>query len=108
MKIAFADIQNYIQVINGETVIKDLKELDTSVLNEISSIQTEIENEKKGYQSVKTNTKIKLHDKLKALELLGRHLKMFTDKTELSGPNGEPIEQVINIIKSIKCLTEPV
>jgi phage terminase small subunit len=29
---------------------------------------------------------------LKGAELLGKHLKMFTDKTELSGPNGGPIQ----------------
>lgn len=29
---------------------------------------------------------------LRACELLGRHLKMFTDKQEVSGPNGGPIE----------------
>lgn len=28
---------------------------------------------------------------LKGAELLGKHLKLFTDKTELSGPNGGPI-----------------
>lgn len=28
---------------------------------------------------------------LKGAELLGKHLKMFTDKTEHSGPNGGPI-----------------
>jgi len=36
--------------------------------------------------------RIKLHDKLKALELLGKHLGMFVDKKELSGPNGAPLE----------------
>lgn len=29
---------------------------------------------------------------LKGAELLGKHLKMFTDKTELSGPNGLPMQ----------------
>lgn len=29
---------------------------------------------------------------LKGCELLGKHLKLFTDKTELSGPGGKPIE----------------
>ena len=28
---------------------------------------------------------------LKGAELLGKHLKMFTDKTELTGPNGGPV-----------------
>lgn len=28
----------------------------------------------------------------RAFELLGKHLGMFTDKTELTGPNGGPIE----------------
>lgn len=41
--------------------------------------------------------KFKLHDKGKALELIGRHLGMFTDKMELSGGikveiDGEPAE----------------
>jgi phage terminase small subunit len=36
--------------------------------------------------------KLKTHDKVKALELLGRHLALFTDKTEMSGPGGGPIE----------------
>jgi phage terminase small subunit len=29
---------------------------------------------------------------LKGAELLGKHLKMFTDKVELGGPNGGPIQ----------------
>jgi phage terminase small subunit len=36
--------------------------------------------------------KVKLHSKQVALERLGKHLGMFTDKTEISGPNGGPIE----------------
>ena len=28
----------------------------------------------------------------KSLELIGKHLAMFTEKKELSGPNGQPIE----------------
>ncbi len=41
--------------------------------------------------------KLKLGDKIKALELIGKHHKIFTDKTEHSGPNGGPIEQVFKI-----------
>lgn len=35
--------------------------------------------------------KIKSHDKVKALELLGRHVGMFTDKVEVTGKDGDPL-----------------
>lgn len=34
---------------------------------------------------------LKTHDKVKALELLGRHVGMFIDKTEVTGKNGGPM-----------------
>lgn len=34
---------------------------------------------------------------LKGAELLGRHLKMFTDKVEASGPNGGPIDSTLRV-----------
>lgn len=36
--------------------------------------------------------KIKLHDKVSALEKLGRHLGMFKDKLEVAGANGGPVQ----------------
>ncbi len=41
--------------------------------------------------SLCTTSKIKITDKLKALELLGRHFKMWTDKTEITGKEGKPL-----------------
>lgn len=38
------------------------------------------------------NRKVRFYDKNKALELLGKHLKLFADRIEHSGPNGKPIE----------------
>lgn len=38
--------------------------------------------------------KVKLHDKKGALVDIGRHLGMFKDRVEHSGPNGGPIETV--------------
>ena len=35
--------------------------------------------------------RLRFADKLKALELLGKHLRLFTDKVELTGQNGAPI-----------------
>ena len=37
-------------------------------------------------------SKIKLIDKKSALELLGKHMKLFTDRTEISGPDGGPVQ----------------
>ena len=80
--IAFANVTDYINVkkdtdgegkttssidINDTTKLEENKK---AALAEISTTQTGI--------------KIKQHDKVKALELLGKHLKLFTDKVESS------------------------
>ena len=38
--------------------------------------------------------KVKLHDKLRALELLGKHVGMFAEKVQVSGSGGGPIQTV--------------
>jgi phage terminase small subunit len=38
-------------------------------------------------------------DKVKSLELLGKYRKLFTDKSEVSGPNGGPQEHVVKGVK---------
>lgn len=43
--------------------------------------------------------KIRLADKLKALEMLGRHLGMWKDRTEVSGPDGAGLTVVVKTIK---------
>lgn len=45
--------------------------------------------------------KFKLHDKLKALELLGKHLGMFNDTVRLTGDMG------VQIIDDISKDTDP-
>lgn len=72
-KIAFADISNYIKIdSNGVSIQPDIDDYDKSVLSEASETVT-----KDG-----GTIRIKLNDKLKALELLGKHLAMFMDKSE--------------------------
>lgn len=35
---------------------------------------------------------------LKGCELLGKHLKLFTDKSEITGKDGGPVESVVEIV----------
>lgn len=59
---------------------------DSSILRHEAKLiaeVAEVSNEKTG-----SKVKVKLHDKLKALELLGRYHKIFTDKVEHTGKDG--------------------
>lgn len=84
-RVAFADMSRLVKFENGQMTITEtgqLSEDDRRALSELSESVTE---------NGRTR-KLKVHDKLKALELLGKHLGMFVDKQEISGPNGGPLE----------------
>ena len=72
--IAFAKVTDYSEVKDECVKIKDTKDLDEQQIRAIAGI-------KEG----KFGIEVKLNDKEKALELLGRHLGMFKDKVEVSG-----------------------
>ena len=72
--IAFARATDYAEVKQERVIIKDTAELTEDQIKAIAGI-------KEG----KFGIEVKLNDKEKALELLGRHLGMFKDKVELSG-----------------------
>ena len=72
--IAFAKATDYAEIMNECVRIKDTGDLDEQQVRAIAGI-------KEG----KFGVEIKLNDKEKALELLGRHLGMFKDKVEVSG-----------------------
>jgi len=85
-KIAFADIKEFVEfgpeealmldngsgelvkTIRAAVQVKPSKDVDGTVLAEVSQTRDGI--------------KVKPHDKMKALELIGRHLAMFTDKVD--------------------------
>lgn len=94
-KVGFADIKDYLSFgtqlttvgfnDKGERIVdyahvvslKESDQVDGAIISEVS---------------LKDGTlKFKLHDKMKALEGLGRHLGMFTDKVEHSGETGVKI-----------------
>lgn len=73
-RIGFADITALVQIVDGQVRVLDT---DTLTADQRAAI-AEISMTERG-------VRVKLHDKAKALEDLGRYLKLFTDKTELSG-----------------------
>lgn len=83
-KIAFSDIR---ELYNDSGGLKNIKTLDNNIAGAISSLETFEEYEGRGDEREKTGDtqKVKLLDKTKALELLGKHLGMFKEKIEHSG-----------------------
>ncbi len=93
-KIGFADIRRAVTwgssvQVDSETgdaqfaagiSLRDSDDLDEDTAAAIA----EVSQTKEGF-------KFKMHDKKGALESIGRHLGMFKDKVEHSGPNGAPL-----------------
>lgn len=82
-KIAFLDIR---QAFDKDGSLKKIADMPDEVARAIGGMDISSIGE------LEIAKKIKLIDKKGALELLGKHLKMFTDKTEITGANGNPIE----------------
>lgn len=93
-KVAFSDPRKMFDDKGG---LIPIHEMDADQAAIISSIEHEsiITGRGEDRGEVGMVTKIKTNDKLKALELLGRYHKMFTDKVEQTGKDGGPIEMVI-------------
>lgn len=99
--IAFSNASDFFKVVDrtitagGVPVFDD--EGNPRTYKDVEFVNTDklSEDNKKVISSVKQGAnglEIKLNDKLKALELVGRHLGMFKDKVELSGNVNNPYE----------------
>lgn len=83
-KIAFLDIRK-LYTENGQ--LKNVADIDSETVGAISSLETLEEYD--GYgdnrEKIGDTQKVKLLDKTKALELLGKHLGMFKEKVTIDG-----------------------
>ena len=75
-KLAFANTTDILEITDTSIKIKDLSKLDTTCISSAEEVF-----DKDGRR---VGVKVKLHDKTKNLELLGRHLGLFKDKVEHS------------------------
>ena len=106
-RLAFLDIRKAFDV-NGN--LKALVDLDDETAAAVAGIEFEevFEGRGDGRSYVGRIHKIKLSDKLGALNSLGKHLAMFTDKVELGGPNGGAIQTqstvTVEFIRPVKAI----
>ncbi len=88
--IAFARATDFAEIKGGCVIIKDTSGLSEQQIKAIAGI-------KEG----KFGIELKLNDKEKALELLGRHLGMFKDRLEVSGLEEEK-KKLDDILKQMR------
>ena len=79
LKIANADIGSVIEAAGDSVSIKDLRKIDTSIIQSISQSSSDTK------YGVATSLNVKLFDKTKAISELLKVLGMITDKVEHSG-----------------------
>jgi phage terminase small subunit len=97
-KIGFADIKQYLEYKTAKTVVDYDPETGEPIVDYKQIIDVIDSSQVDGavIQEVsigKDGTfKFKLHDKMAALDKIGKHLGMFTDKMELTGKDGGPIK----------------
>ncbi|MBG0801652.1 terminase small subunit [Methylocystis sp. H4A] len=96
-KIGYADIRKAVRWGEG-IAIKDA-EGNEAIGNGVAMLDSaEIDNDTAAaiaeVAQTRDGIKIKFHDKLGALEKIGKHLGMFVDRHEHSGKDGGPIETV--------------
>lgn len=91
-KLAFANIEDFTRLVGSDRV-PDLSTATRDQLAAVSEIVVDeyVDGRGEGARDVK-RVRFKLVDKRAALVDLGRHLGMFVDRHEHSGPAGGPIE----------------
>jgi phage terminase small subunit len=98
-KLAEANMMDYMTITDSGEAFVDFSKLtrdQAAAIQEITIDETG-GGGGDGRREKVQRTRFKLASKRDSLELLGKHLKLFTDKTELTGPNGGPVDTNINI-----------
>lgn len=91
-RVAFADLKDVVEFGPGGVTIKDGKDVDGTILSEISKISY-----KKGGGTVR----VRLSDRMTALELLGRHLGIYPEKVDIK------VEGKLTFEEQLKGLLDP-
>lgn len=89
-KLAFGDIR---KLFDENGALLPVQQWPDDIAPAVSSVEIDELFEGFGENRVQIGhtKKVKFWDKAKSLEMLGRHLKLFVDRAEVSGPGGGPI-----------------
>lgn len=92
-RLAFANATDFVTVEKREIVMGDgsVVAVDGATVKHTSELTLDQQAAIAGIKQGANGVELKLCDKLKALELLGRHIGMFNDKLSLSGTDGGPL-----------------
>lgn len=86
-KIAFHNVQDLLDYLDGNVLFSDLEDMEfPEIIKSIEVKETLIDGVRVGQIA-----KIQVYDKVKALELLGKHTALFTENLNLTN-NGESFE----------------
>ena len=101
-KIAMLDIKDFLSFRTEKTVVGTSEDTGEPVMDYTHVVQMKDSDDIDGslfseIQLKNGELKFKLYDKVKALELCGRHLGMFVDRTRLEGQDGGPLQVSFNI-----------
>jgi len=83
-KVAFGDARDVMSWGPDGVILRSSDELTDAEAAQVSEVSETT-------SATGGSLKLKKHDKLKALELLGRHLGMFSERVELTGKDGAPV-----------------
>ena len=88
-RMGFSNFLDYVNITEEGDAFVDLSSLTQEQAAAIQEVTVNEYVEGKGKHARKVKrTKLKLVDKIRSLDLLGRHLKLFTEKVEVSGTAG--------------------
>ena len=101
-KIGMVDIKDFLSFRTEKTVVGSDEDTGEPVIDYAHVVQMKNSDDIDGsliseVQLKNGELKFKLHDKVRALELCGRHLGMFVDRTRLEGQDGGPLQVSFNI-----------
>ena len=87
--MGFSNMLDYIKTTEEGIAYVDLSNLTREQSSAIQEVTVDEYMEGKGKHARKVKrTKLKLLDKIRSLELLGKHLKLFTERVEVTGMAG--------------------